>query len=353
MTRASVSTWSMAAFIAWTGQGHAQEPQRDASQHFATLADAALTRASAIEGSRGTFWRAMTEVARLCEQGPRRATRSVRTRALELLAERASDTQRWSSLLTRQFVPDFRGLAGDALAAELMHYDGALATLQSAATEDRVRAELLSARAFGRLAIDRRWDTLPAAQRDAATQLYDALEHEYGALRVPGGREGDTVGARARAQRRELVDLAFGAEAPPTMGQDLAGEPLDLASHRGKVVVLDFWTSFCQPCLALVPTARRLVQSLADPALVYIGVCGDPDRAQGRATARRVGMPWRNFWDGPDGTDGPIASTWAVGAVGWPSVFVIDRRGRIRAKLRGLEQIDAELESLIVQLLAE
>ena len=76
-------------------------------------------------------------------------------------------------------------------------------------------------------------------------------------------------------------------------------------------------------------------------------VNGDPDRALAAATAERVGMPWRSLWDGPRGTEGPAATAWRVATVGWPSVFVIDERGRIRAKLRGHDQIERELETVL------
>ena len=294
-------------------------------------------------------------MARLCELGPRLAVRAVRARALAALAGRDSDTLRWSALLTERFVPPFASFDREHWAEELEAYDATLAARQAEATSPRVAAELLQARVAGRLFIDRRWDWLTQEERSATLDLVTTLESEHGDALVPGGSdpERDTVLRRARAARYELTTLAFRAPAPATFGQDLDGEPLDLADLRGRVVVLDFWTTFCQPCLALVPEARRILSELEGEPVVYVGVNGDPDASMGAATARRVGMPWRNLWDGPRGTEGPAATAWAVAAIGWPSVFVLDGRGRIRAKLRGQEQVEAELEAVLRALLSE
>lgn len=315
------------------------------------LSGAAFALAGAAE-SRSDFWGALGLVAELCRSAPPSAAQAVRARALALLAERDSDSMRWSSLVTRQFMPPFGDLPGTGWRSELAEYERVLTALHSEAATDRVRAELEYARAFGRVFIHRRWDWLTEADRRETLRLLRDLRDRYAALPLPG-RPGETVGARAKSHEYELEHLYFGAPAPATAGVDLTGEPIDLADYRGQVVVLDFWTTFCQPCLALVPTARALVRDLAPEPVVYLGVNGDVDRAAGHATAVRVGMNWRNLWDGPDGPEGPAATAWNVPALGWPSVFVLDTEGRIRFKLRGKEQVEDELEGAVRTLLAE
>lgn len=322
------------------------------AEELETLADEGL-RLAAAATSRSQLWNALGLVADLCQAGPRVETRAVRERALELLARHDSDTRRWSSLVTQRFLPPFTGIPREAWAEELAEYDRTLDALYAAANDDRVRAELLCAKAFARVFLERRQDWLGAARRAEALELLGELELRFGALPVPGAAEPEleTVGRRARQHAYELEHLGFGAPAPPTAGVDLEGRPLDLADHRGQVVVLDFWTSFCQPCLALVPSARELLDELADERVVYLGVCGDTDRAAGRSTAQRVGMLWRNLWDGPLGTEGPASTAWNVAAEGWPAVFVIDAEGRIRGKLFGEERVEAELEPAVRALL--
>ncbi len=304
-------------------------------------------------GSRGDFWRAMSLVARLCAEAPAEPARRLRADALALLAARETDTLRWSALVQRAFLPPFERIESELRRDELAAYDRALVDALRDATSERARAEFAFARVGVRVHIDRRQDWLGAEERAHALALLAAVEREHGALPVAGGREGETFATRARPLREELTQLAFGAPAPPTSGSLLEGGAFDLADQRGSVVVLDFWTTFCQPCLALVPEARAILARLDSDRLVYVGVNGDEDPALGAATAKRVDMPWRNLWDGPRGADGPASRAWHVAAVGWPSVFVIDGEGNIRAKLRGKEQVERELEGTLRRLLAE
>lgn len=305
--------------------------------------------------SRAGFWNAISLAAKLCQAGPFVDAREIRARALELLVLEESDTMRWSALLTSRFLPAFASIPRREWSSELAAYDEALDSLCDRADSDHVRAELTYAKAFARVFINRRWEWLTDRERLGALAMLTTINERFGDLPVPGSAEPalDTVGRRALGHEYELTRLYFGAQAPTTSGVDLEGRPFDLADYEGKIVVIDFWTTFCQPCLALVPGVHELMQGFADEAVVYLGVNGDTDRLAGQATAQRVGMTWRNLWDGPRGVNGPAARAWNVPALGWPSVFVLDAAGRIRFKLRGQAQVEAELEGAIKELLAE
>ncbi len=117
--------------------------------------------------------------------------------------------------------------------------------------------------------------------------------------------------------------------------------------------MLDFWTSFCQPCLAMVPDIQALLDEFRGQSMVYIGVNGDTDRSQAARTAQRFEMTWRNLWDGPAGQNGPAFIAWNIAARGLPAVFVMDGRGRIRYKLTGMEDVQEGLGRAIKTLLTE
>ena len=103
---------------------------------------------------------------------------------------------------------------------------------------------------------------------------------------------------------------------------------MKLSDFRGRVVVVNFWATWCGPCMALVPHERELVKRLAGKPFVLVGVNGDEDRDTAKKVARREGMTWRSWWDG--GKEGPTANRWNVR--GWPAIYVLDRRGIIRHK---------------------
>ncbi|MCA8953080.1 MAG: hypothetical protein KDE27_26445 [Planctomycetes bacterium] len=78
-----------------------------------------------------------------------------------------------------------------------------------------------------------------------------------------------------------------------------------------------------------------------DRPFVILGVNSDKDLAALRPRLLAEQITWRSFWNGPDGTRGPIAKAWNV--TGWPTVYVIDHEGVIRHKGHGGPELDAAL----------
>ena len=313
-----------------------------------------VLRVAEATSSRGTFLSAIGLAAELCRVAEPERARATRAASLRLLGQRDSDSLRWSKMVLSGFVPNFADLPREAWAAELEAYDALLVSVSSGVSS-RARAEFASARIFARVFLDRHWDWLDDTRRKAALEDLVELRKRFGNVRCPGSDPDakQTIGKRADRYESLLTRLAFGAVAPPTAGVDLDGKAFDLKDYRGQIVVLDFWATFCQPCLQLVPHVHELIERLDTDKVVYLGVCGDTDRESGRATAQRVEMTWRNLWDGPRGTDGPAASAWHVNEVGWPTVIVLDAEGRIQAKLYGKGEIEDRLEGELRRLLAE
>lgn len=95
------------------------------------------------------------------------------------------------------------------------------------------------------------------------------------------------------------------------------------------------------------PHERSLVKQLAKYPFSLIGVNSDKDLEQIQLIVKEKELNWRSFWNGPEGTEGPIARAWNIRA--WPTTYLIDAKGKLRFKnLR-----DAELENAIETLLAE
>lgn len=97
----------------------------------------------------------------------------------------------------------------------------------------------------------------------------------------------------------------------------------------------------------MYPHERSLVKQLADQPFALIGVNSDRDLDQIREVVKEKNITWRSFWNGPQGTGGPISTEWGV--TGWPTIYVLDADGRIRYKnVRG-----KEMDEAITTLLAE
>ena len=71
----------------------------------------------------------------------------------------------------------------------------------------------------------------------------------------------------ARMARLNLV----GKLAPPIAGPDVDGRPVSLADYKGKVVLVDFWATWCPPCVASIPALNTLAQKYHDQGFVIVG----------------------------------------------------------------------------------
>ena len=100
----------------------------------------------------------------------------------------------------------------------------------------------------------------------------------------------------------------------------------------------------------MYPHERSLVKRLEKEPFVLVGMNSDESPEVFKAAAERESITWPCFFDG-GGTDGPIATKWGVR--GWPTIYVLDHKGVIRAKgVRG-EQMDQAVEKLLKELEAE
>ncbi|PRP90640.1 Thiol-disulfide oxidoreductase ResA [Enhygromyxa salina] len=116
--------------------------------------------------------------------------------------------------------------------------------------------------------------------------------------------------------------MRAGQPAPALSAVDAQGRPIDLATFAGKIVLVDFWASWCEPCQEAMPGLDQLAADYADQVVV-IGVSVDEDPEQARAFVERVGVGFPIVHD----ADHSIAARWVPPKM--PTTFVIDPAGDI------------------------
>ena len=98
----------------------------------------------------------------------------------------------------------------------------------------------------------------------------------------------------------------------------------------------------------MYPHERSLVKRLANKPFALIGVNSDRDLAKLRPRLKEENISWRSFWNGPNGTSGPISAKWGVR--GWPTIYILDHKGVIRFKGPRGEKMDEAVDQLLEEM---
>lgn len=123
-----------------------------------------------------------------------------------------------------------------------------------------------------------------------------------------------------------------------------AGDEIDLSKMEGKVVLVDFWATWCGPCVAEMPNVIAAYQKYQDKGFEVVGISLDQDKeAMERFTADK-GMTWPQYFDG-EGWGNKIAQKFGISGI--PATFLIGKDGKIVATdLRG-GALEAQLDELL------
>jgi thiol-disulfide isomerase/thioredoxin len=132
--------------------------------------------------------------------------------------------------------------------------------------------------------------------------------------------------------------------APPVRGRTLDGQTVDLASLRGKVVVLNIWGSWCPPCRKEAPSLERVYQETRSQGVEFVGLNSKDSDAAAKAFQRNFGVTYPSIVD----ADGVIQSRFRgrLAAAALPTTYIVDRDGNVAARATDL-LTDVKLRELL------
>ena len=163
------------------------------------------------------------------------------------------------------------------------------------------------------------------------------------------GTSGPQLKPLPNAGRNQVLRVEDRIPAPALRGETLDGEQLDVRDLRGKVVVLNFWASWCAPCRAESPNLVKVANDNADKGVAFVGVNFKDKRANARRFDEVHAVPYPSLYDQPG-----VILTRLRKLVPQtpPSTLLIDRSGRIAGIFRG-GVTETELSGPVQALAAE
>ncbi len=224
--------------------------------------------------------------------------------------------------------------SAEALAAELQAFDALVAQYRQSEPNEAAMIMVMKARLY-----------LEVFDQPAqAITLLKQIKVDFPASPIAGNI--DQVVASLEAKQTAEASLAVGKVFPTFAEKDVNGQPLDLATYRGKVVLIDFWATWCGPCVAELPNVIAAYEKYHGQGFEIIGISLDQDREKLTTFLKGKNMPWRQYFDDQGGQN-KLATQYGIDAI--PATFLLDGTGKIVAKgMRG-EELDRQLAKLLAK----
>jgi len=156
--------------------------------------------------------------------------------------------------------------------------------------------------------------------RDADSRISLIQQHEEG-----------------RKIRRTLTN---GAKFPDFSEKDLLGNPLSVSKYEDKVVLVDFWATWCVPCVAELPNIKKAYNKHHSNGFEVIGISLDQDERKLKSFLKAKEIPWVQYFDGK-GWQNKLAAKYGIDSV--PATFLLDRQGKIIGQDRRGEELEDAL----------
>jgi peroxiredoxin len=184
------------------------------------------------------------------------------------------------------------------------------------------------------------------------TGSYDQARQVYAAMDAAGAKDSETeMAARVREiAKMGLTRLDWIGKAPKIEGAIFGGEKFDWSKYKGKIVLLDFWATWCGPCVRELPNVKADYEKYHDRGFDVVGISLDEKDEDLADFLQKEKLAWPTLLE----TDPakrefnlPLAKQFGVDSI--PATFLIDRSGKVAAiSVRG-EELGKQIEKLLAE----
>jgi thiol-disulfide isomerase/thioredoxin len=133
-------------------------------------------------------------------------------------------------------------------------------------------------------------------------------------------------------------EVKVGTQMKDFEAKDLEGKVLSIASRKGRVLLVDFWATWCGPCVKELPNVLKIYEKYHDKGFEVIGISLDQDKDALTTFIKDKKMSWPQYFDGK-GWENKISTQYGIDSI--PATYLLDKEGKVLAiGLRG-EELDA------------
>lgn len=206
------------------------------------------------------------------------------------------------------------------LSGDIKKFDDLLAEHKGEKTDDVAQILFMKADLYAEV-----FDDLPKAK-----EIFQQVKTDFPGTKQAG--QVDSVLAsmeKQEAAKKIQSTLVKGAVFPDFNVQDIDGKPLSVSQYKGKTVLIDFWATWCGPCMRELPNVQKVYQKYHDKGFEIIGISLDSNKDTLAGFLKQEKIPWQQYCD-TKGWQSPLAEKYGIVSI--PSTFLLDKDGKIFAK---------------------
>jgi thiol-disulfide isomerase/thioredoxin len=178
-----------------------------------------------------------------------------------------------------------------------------------------------------------------------ALAIFQQVKTEFPSIQLNGNTDDFLAGLKDEASSKQIRDnLKPGSPFPDFNEKDLQGNALSISKYKGKVVLVDFWATWCGPCVAELPEIQSAYNKYHNKGFEIVGISLDDDEGALEKFVKLKKMPWPQYFEGKR-FDGKLPVKYGVNAT--PTTYLIDRNGKIIKQVKDPAALDEEIANAL------